>query len=339
MKIGGWLLAEKRDRRLVAFLAQRLEVTPRTLRNWRQMITAGGAARIGRPRYPESLRQAARRSVSAQLEAQGYPGWRPIAFALPELPVRLVQESVHHIKACRRKNTAAIRAANRITTTVRVREALWTMDGTMAAKRGSPDAQVVKDRGSLAYRAIRTGRAPCEDDVVSILRNTKAITGLPLVLGTDNASIYCSAQAEEYLRQERVVHLRSLPRTPQHNGAAEIAMREAKEAMAVDRADVGRALRIACLAINRNRLRGSKGFKTSAQLDEELDVAYNVVNRKFFYEQCMKRVEKVRQSALPRSMKRRAEREVILATLQEYKLIERTRDGRPYRCENAEIFL
>lgn len=339
MKIGQWLLRDRSDRKLVSFLAERLEVTPKTLRNWRAMVQRGEAAKTGRPSYSSALKASARAAVQEQMRRQGHPGWRPIAKALPEFPVRLIQAEVGRIKAYRRKRLRNLRAKQRITTRVLAREAIWTVDGTLTQGRGSPEAQVVKDRGSLSYRAIRTGPVARDKDVTSLLEQTRDQTGLPFVLSTDNGSIYCSAETQAFLEKEKVIHLRSLPRTPQHNGAAEIGIRQAKEALPVQCTDSGAALLNTCATMNKYRLYATKGFKSANQLDEKIIAAYTRVKREEFYEKCMKRVWRVRCSTLPWREKRRAEREVILTTLQEYKLIERTRGGKPYQCQNVEIFL
>ena len=336
MRVGSWLRAERSDRRLTSFLARSLGVTPRTLRNWRDAVASGGQARrLGRPPYTADERREALALVGDELERQGYPGWRAIAQALPAVPVRLLQEGVATIKAERRKRLREVRMAHRVSTEVTAREAIWTMDGALPQGQEGPEKQVVKDRGSLSYRAVRRGPPAKSADVVALLTAVAKKCGYPLVLASDNGSNYCANESEAFYAENKIVHLRSLPRTPQHNGAAEIGIREALEASTL----TARSLASTCERINLHRLRATKGFKTSSRLDEEMVVAYNVVSRDEFYERCMKRVCRVRQSVLPWRMKRRAEREVIFRTLEEYGLVKRTQGGRPYRCEDVEIFL
>lgn len=338
MTIGKWLLEARSDKTLVPFFSKRLEVTPRTLRNWRKAAQSGKISRIGRPRYPAQMREAAMSLVAIELERQGYPGWRPIAAALPELPIRLLQACVQSLKRAHRKRIRQVRKDNRISMDVLARETIWTMDGTQVGRAENGKAvevQVIKDRGSLAYRAMRTGAPAVSSDVTRLFEHVKQAAGLPLVCSTDNGAIYCSQETREYFEREKIVHLRSLPRTPEHNGSAEIGIRDVKETTQL----TGMAIESTAEKINRNRLFGSKSFKSPSQLDEELTVAYNKVSRDEFYERCMNRLCKVSRSTLSRKEKRRAEREVIFRTLEEYGLIQRTRGNRPYMSENAEIFL
>lgn len=332
MKIGRRLTqADARmDPGAVSQLARWLDVTPRTIRNWRTRARREEKRSIGRPRYPEELRARARALVEHELVRQGYPGWRPIAQALPELPVRLVQTWVAQIKCRRRVGVRRRRREQRIETRVLAKEAIWTMDGTSLGRK--VEAQVIKDRGSLAYRAVREGKTAKSKEVTALLGEQKS---LPLVLATDNGAIYCSRETQSFLESQRVVHLRSLPRTPEHNGAVEVSIRLLKEAALMSQ----RTLEEAANRINENRLLGTKGFKSSRRLDDELDVAYTKVSRDEFYAKCQSRIKRVAESSLKWREKRRAEREVIFRTLEEYKLIERTRGNRPYVCANVEIFL
>lgn len=345
MKIGRRLLKPeaRADRRLIKELSRWLEVTPKTLRHWRTLAegqTATPAARIGRPTYTHSQQVKAMELVAHELKQQGHPGWRPIAKALPELPTRLVQRCVAQFKKRKRVRARSIRQENRINTQVLAREAIWTLDGTMLGRDQATakrlEAQVIKDRATLAYRGIRSGAPASTADVMALFERLKDNgQALPLVCATDNGSIYCSEAMQEFFAREKVVHLRSLPRTPEHNGAIEVAIKALKSASE----HCGESVEKMAALINKNRLHGSKQFKSSSCLDEELGVAYTKVSRDVFYEKCKKRLKAVAGAALCGREKRSAEREVIFKTLEEYGLIIRTRSDRPYVTENVEVFL
>lgn len=340
MKIGKWLLEETKDRKLIGFLSERLEVTPRTLRNWKKQAKTEVRPKIGRPSYSQEQRDKAKIEIVEQMRLQGYPGWRPTSKALPHIPKRLLQEKVSEIKVARRRHIRAELRRNQIRTEVVAREAVWSLDGTFLRKKRDGQTQVIKDRGSLAYRAVEDQKTSSTDNVVRIFKNLKQEHGLPLVCSTDNGSNYCSERMRHFFEQEKIVHLKSLPRTPQHNGAIEVGIRAFKQACdlevlqgsLIDATDIAKNL-------NNYKINSSKQLKTSSQLDEELVVAYTKVSREEFYERCMNRVWRVRESTLTHRRKRHAEREVIFKTLEEYGLVKRMRANRPLNYENVEIFL
>lgn len=334
MRVGALLLKERKNRGVMKLFAECLEVSPQTLRNWRKWAEQEARPRLGRPKYSKAQREEAERLVSLELKRQHFPGWRPISEALPSLPVRLVQESVARIKTARRKATEKKRKEQRTNIKVLAREAIWTIDGTQTKDAGKERlySQAVKDRGSLAYRVVESGDPFTAAGVVEIL---SAQTCLPLVLASDNDKIYCGIETSAWLAKNKVVHLRSLPRTPQHNGAMEIAIRSLKEAASQS----GKSLADTAKQINGCRLYASKNYKTSAVLDAELPVAYHKVSRAVFYKTCMARLRRVTESPMKWREKRMLEREVIYATLEEYGLIKRN-GGEGSLCRaNAQIFL
>lgn len=327
MRIGRWLHEERKSRGLIKFLSERLEVTPQTLRNWRQMYELQRRSRIGRPRYTDEQVLTAKELIRKEMEHQCYPGWRPISKALPSLPVRLVQSVVAEIKLARRVSVRKKVAVHRKQTQVLAREAIWCLDG---ARVGNKENQVIKDRGSFAYRALREGPPAKEQDVISLLA---AVPQLPLVLSTDNAGIYCGRRTSRWLEENKVIHLRSLPRTPQHNGSVEVAIRTLKESKDTS------SLYETALSLNGNRLYASKGYKTSTMLDAEMPVAYDVVSRDEFYEKCGGRLRELEAQPMKWRARRMKEREVIYETLEEYGLIKQTGGGGSTECGNAKIFL
>ena len=51
----------------------------------------------------------------------------------------------------------------------------------------------------------------------------------PLVWSRDNGSMYAHESVRIHMETHKVIELRSLPRTPEHNGAAENTNREIKD--------------------------------------------------------------------------------------------------------------
>lgn len=338
LRIGGLVLENPKDRGLIKFLSERLDVTPQTIGNWTRLARMERRPKIGRPSASPEAKSEAEVLVRQEMRRQGNPGWRPISRVLPWLPVRLVQEFVATVKRERRKQVAQERKSARTSIEVTAREAIWTIDGTQTkrSQKSKQYNQVIKDRGSLAYRAVLSGAPAKADDITGLLEEMPV---LPLVIASDNDRIYCGENTSRWLKENKVVHLKSLPRTPQHNGAMEIAMREIKEAAEENGFIEPRNLVKMAKQINEFKPRATRGYKTSTVLDGEMPVAYSKVERAEFYEKCTARLRKVETSPMEWREKRMAEREIIYATLEEYGLIKRTGGEGSVRRENAKIFL
>lgn len=327
-------------------LAQALDVSPRTIRNWRSQAKAGRYPKIGRPAHDERAHRLALLRVGRKYLPQPGCGSRPIAALLRgQVPTRLVQLYVKRLKACERSRKRTRILRSRCHAQVLATNALWVQDGTQLGRQEAAriEAQVIKDRGSLATVGIATGEPACGREIVNLLGHLKTARGLPLVLGTDNGSAYICNETADYLRQERVIHLRSLPRTPQHNGAAEIGIRELKScaklssALQVEPEAAFEAITAAALSLNHNRPRSSKGLKTAAQLDETLPVSYHFVERDRFYKECSRRMQEAVQETIGSRASRMAEREAIFSTLEMFGLVKRYRGG-SQTTTKAEVF-
>lgn len=289
--------------------------------------------RIGRPARSEELRQEWTVQVEVEWKKQGRPGWRPVKKALPEVPTRVVQEEIRRLKGKARKAQRERVAGTRVSAEVVAREAIWAKDATHVGREGESalETQVVKDRGTLTVIPVKTGPAASGKDIVESLKALKEKRGLPLVLSTDNGSCYVNEEVEAFLRDEKVVHLKSLPRTPEHNSSAEVAIRELKETCEVGKGtrwegkNASTVMESGAQILNENRLRGSKGYKTSSCLDKEMPVAYLKVDRAVFYEECVQRQAEARAGAANRRQERMREREAIWETLEKYGLVKRTR--------------
>jgi transposase InsO family protein len=337
VRVGQILLEEGRRVKLAA-VARSLDVDIRTLRNWKQQAREAKPKRkLGRPASSLSVRQAALWCVGRELRKQGYPGWRAVAFALKgRVPTRLVQSYVSQFKQKRKERKARRLAKNRIRVEVLARDVIWGQDGTHVGRCNAHavESQVIRDRGSGSFVGVGTGRMADHQTVIELLKKSAlARGGLPWVLARDNGSMYAHEAVSRYLEEQKVIVLRSLPRTPQHNGATERAIRELKEA-----AELGKGVRIhdprevalsverMALRLNANRIRPSKGFKTADELDDTLP-AGTICDRDLFYQQCRKTMERAVQGAHTQREARMAEREAVWLTLEKFGMIKRRRGG------------
>ena len=314
-------------------LCEVLGVVPRTISNWQKQAREGAAPKMGRPPRAEEQCLEWQVLVREEWERQGKPGWRPVSNALSDVPVRLVQETLRELKLERRKSNAKRIEGTRVSAKVLAREAMWALDGAHVGRSGEDalEAQVVKDRATLTVIPALVGPAANGDKIVEMLKELKETRGLPLVLSTDNGPNYVCEKLEAYLQEEKVVHMLSLPRTPQHNGSGEIAIRELKEVAQAGKGvrwskeEASVALETGACTLNEKRARGTKGYKTSSRLDEEVPVAYLEVERAVFYERCVQRQNEACAGAVTWREGRMKEREAIWETLEEFKLVIRTR--------------
>lgn len=321
-------------------VAQRMQVSVRTLRSWKAKARENCQKRSGRPRYTQADHANAKRLVQYELEIQGYPGSPAIAHALGEVvPLRLVRLYVKHFKALREKNKNEFIKYKRVSVRFLFKDAGWVQDGTHLGRVNGKaiEAQIIKDRGSLKAIGAFTGPSAKGSEVVEALDALKKVRGLPLVWITDNGSAYCNEIVQDYLKEQKVVHLRSMPRTPTDNAAAEVLMKELKNGsmigkkIAHGRAETAHALTIKKLQrLNDHRLRASLEFKSASRCDEEMATFSSIVSREVFYnEYCSIKEELVKRRLNKREL-RLNERELIMCLLEKYKLIKRTRGGRDH---------
>ncbi len=176
---------------------------------------------------------------------------------------------------------------------------------------------------------------------MTLFDRVKKTRGLPLVIGTDNGSAYCNEEVQAYLKKEKMIHFLSLPRTPEHNGSAEISMRELKTD-----AVLGKGITLSCpyeahalltksaMRLN-SRLRASKKFKSADEIDDMITDAREIIDRDVFFEDCQQGI--LLLSAKTKSFRERRvlEREVIMGMLEKYGAIKQTRGGWSYgeKCE------
>ena len=329
--------------------ATSLDVDVRTLWNWRHSVREGAPEKkIGRPAYTVAQHRHAIWQVGRELRRQGYPGWLAVAVGLRgSVPTRLIQLCVRGFKKKRSDRKKARIIRHRIKVEVVARDVIWGQDGTHVGRCGSEaiESQIMRDRGSLSIIGVQTGPVADHEEVLVLFESVAATrNGYPLVWSRDNGSMYSHEAVRAHMEAHQVIELRSLPRTPQHNGAAENTNREIK-----DVAELGLGCRLktpafahvkmekAQVLLNKNRVRRSKGLKTSDQLDEKLPSVVGI-DRTGFYQECQRRMKQVVAAAKTIRAGRLAERETIFRMLEEHGLIKRTRGGRPY-APKSEIFL
>jgi putative transposase len=299
-------------------IAKLLDVSPRTIYNWRK-FSQQGPRKIGRPQHGEAIRRKAFWLVGRELRKQGYPGWRAIKAGLEQsIPDRLIQEYVRRFKLKRRRRVLKTKTKDRMHVQVMRPNVVWSMDSAHWPRR--TEAQVIKDRATRKLLAVTFGPPVRQNDVLQLLQKMKLERGLPLVLATDNGSAFVNKAVSEYLRQEKVVHLRSLPRTPEHNSSVEVGIRELREQVGEN----PNMLVEACARLNESRLRASLGYITANKFDEQNSWQYNKVRDQFF-RYCSSRITKEVQDAKNPREARMREREAIHASLQEMGWIKRWR--------------
>jgi transposase InsO family protein len=218
---------------------------------------------------------------------------------------------------------------------VKTTNTILAQDGAHLGRdhQGRPiEAQLAKDRASQKIVMASIG-PPTEEHVLRQLEELKQTRGLPLVWSTDNGSAYCGERVARFLDQERVIHLRNLPRTPEHNGSIERAVREVKEASVAsgrtyeDEESAGATLKAISGALNSSRYRNGNA-NTANRLDEEIRSAYNLVKRDRFYAECRSAMYEARSETLSWRAKRMAERRAVFATLEKHQLVTVTIGGR-----------
>jgi transposase InsO family protein len=277
--------------------------------------------------------------VARELKRQGYPGSSAIAIELKgKVPLRLIRKYVSEIKERRRLKRLEEIRLSQVRVEVKTINAVWSQDGTHLGRknRKAVESQIVKDRGSKKIIGVLTGATATGREIVHGLELLKKERGLPLVWMTDNGVAYCNKEVKEYMEREKVVHVRSLPRTPQHNGAAEVMMREVKSDCLLGKktvldCDEGAHARLvnSVLKINKNRRRMSLSFKSSDEVDEEMRVSGKKIDRALFYEEYCQEMKALVNVQGVRE-KRMREREIVMCLLEKHEMILRKRSGLEY---------
>ncbi len=208
----------------------------------------------------------------------------------------------------------------------------------------SVEAQVVRDAATMEIPAVSVGPPATAEDAVALVRRAAKERGvLPLVLTTDNGPQYKAARFTRFLEKAGVIHLRTLPHTPQHNPWVERTHRELKE-----ESGLGKGVVLPCAEharvllewardrLDHLRLRPRLGYRTAAVAGAAMGPRYNAELRARLVRAVRMRVEAAVQCTEDKRERRRKERAAILAVLEEFELIRVTRGGRPQRPVKPE---
>ena len=298
----------------------------RTLGTWEH----AEARSPGRPRRAEAVRQATRVAVESLLAERGRMGARAAWWALERAhPLRVVRDVVKEWKETKRLEERARREASRQHVEVLMQGAVWCWDGTHVGRDGEGRpviGEVVRDEGTRGFAGVGV-------NLLATLEAAAAEHGWPLLAREDNGGENFTPEVLAKLAEQKVIVLRNQPRVPQHNPRAERGMWELKEitglgkGCVVEREEAEARLVWACGLLNR-KPRGCLGWKCAEQACADLPWWYSRVSREEFHSTVCAAIERAVQNAKGKRARRAAEREAILAVLEQFQLIKRWR-GRP----------
>ena len=289
-----------------------------------------------------------RELVVAELERLGWTaGEGPVHRALGgAVSLRLVRRVLRELKAQRRARLRGEARARRVHVVAHARDVIWCLDATHVGRDGrgrAVQAEVLRDVACTRTLSISVGPVASSAEVIAQLQATARERGvLPLVLATDNGAAYRSAELEEWLAERQVVHLRNLPRTPQHNACAEHGMGELKPEAGlgvpaagrsrvkgglVDAGDACARLAAAAVRLDSRRPRRSRGWRTAFQVEADLPPWSRLATRARVWKKVCCALGRSRLASEGRRARRLAEREAILGTLEQCGLLTRNRGG------------
>ncbi len=325
-------------------------MTVRTLGNWERQASERSAPRApGRPPIPRAERRAVLWRVARAVRRLGLVGWRVIVAELGAVSRRVVCEILAAMRARRERRRAEHEARVRMRTDVRSVGTMWCLDATHVGRERDGTAilaEVLLDATSRKVLAGQVGAASTQRDIIALLEDVaRREGGLPLVLVKDNGSAYVGRDVEVWLAERGVLHLKSLPRTPQHNAKAERTIGLVKEAGEIGgdaepittRCDAVEALQRGIDRLHA-RKRAVLGWQTSLQRHASADRWYTHARRAEVVEDARRALEDALQDTVGRRARRRAERKAILETLVKHGLITITRGAtKPHavKCEDV----
>jgi hypothetical protein len=309
----------------------------RTLHRWQH----GRPRRGGRPRRPAAVVAAAYARVAEEWQRQGRgAGWRPVARALPDVAVDLVQEGVRRAKQAHRAAHRRHLEAARVSTTVHGRDVMWALDATHLGRvdGAAVEALVLIDVGSKRTLAVLVGFPADAAEVVALLEEVRRVRGtLALVLNCDNAPAYVAEAVEAYAAAHDMVVLHSKPGTPTDNAAVEHRCGEIKVECGLGKGVVLRTaheavplVEEACRRLDGCRLRATLGYRTAIDVDDTLPRVEDPCARARIAREARRAMDQAVQGRHTLRAQRQAQRAAVLNLLQEKNLITRTRgDGSP----------
>ena len=252
-------------------------------------------------------------TIAREWAKQGYPGSRPVIAALPGCRSRVVRLVVAGLKQKRKGRYERIRTKNRTSVHVNHPGTVLTMDGATVEKG---DLIVYRDRGSLSIRSKKCEASVTSDDTLALLEKLKEAGQLPLVAMSDNGSQFCANIVKAFYKENKIIHLRSLPRVPQHNGSCENGVGDLKSSIAY-----GLTPEEACRRLNENRRRQGLNWQTPCQYEQQNFQARTDEERSRFYEATSTAIEAAVLGINSAKEKRKAEREAIFQTMERFELI------------------
>lgn len=316
-----FLVEEGRKVKLLE-VAKQLEVSTRTLRNWKQNYLAQQWPCVGRPKLDTAKKLKVAKEVSMIWMMQGCPGWRPIKAQKPNLPTRLIQKYVANLKLKKRKSLWCYKRNDAFRTDVLYRDVVWTQDATYLPNKKY--AEIIKDRGSLVIKDFHLTTSLKKEETIGLLTERD----LPLVYMSDNGSAYCSLEMSLLFKKQRVIHLKSLPRVPQHNGAAEVAVKELKKLYkchVANGVDPKEAAQLCKETLNKHRLYAKHGYKSAEGAEKEILLKNKEELRDIIYAEYEKELLKIENGTTNKRKARVMERKMIYALLEKHGLIKITR--------------
>ncbi len=263
-KIGRNLKTSVRGSQLMS--APILQVTTRTLRNWKKnadKLTIDG-------RKVKQIKFKTAKLILLEWKKQGKPGWRPINVALTEVPTRQIQFVIGKIK-----KRAHLKSINRNQIKTFDTKTILTIDG--AADNDGVNLIITRDRCSMETNIHRCEGNLKSEDVLNHLEELKLKNNLPLVLASDNGSPFCSQMIAKFLEKNQIIHLRSLPHVPQHNGVCEAAVKEVKTQI-----NNGKTIEETLIILNHHRLRKKHNWLSVNEFLKSASTKINI--RDEFYE-------------------------------------------------------
>jgi len=313
-------------------------VTERTVRNWRRK--AGG--RVGRPPVPAAVRWQVRGIVlRIWRKLPERTGARTVLDVVDwMLPTRLVRESLRGIKAVHGARRARGRARRRISLRATAAQVVWHLDATHLGRTEEGrevQAQAIRDAARPGVLAASVGRPATTADALRALATAIEAAGgaRPLVLSTDDGGAYRSRTFRAALRALRIVHLRNLPHTPEHNARIERVFRDWKSDE-----DLGRGVVLPSVEAAAERVRracaAQECLAAARGRPLPLTVEYTETRRASFYRSVCRRIRGAVQRERTARARRLAEREAIHAELEDRGLIVRTRGGAPLAARETE---
>jgi hypothetical protein len=298
---------------------------------------------------PEDEWRRVRALVAAQLELQGpSTGEGPVYRALGGLvPLSRVRRALKELKAERRKAERKRLEKQRVRIHILARDVVWSMDATHLGRTWSGwavEGEVVREVRSTRTIGLSVGPSATAEDVVRLLDQTaEERGGYPLLLITDNGGPYSGELMAAWCRAHGVLHLFTLPRTPQHNAASEHGMRDLKEGSPLGKGALVDDIEIAhaMLVQNRdridgNRLRATRGWMTAVEYDRASPHWETLVGREEVYREAACAIRRAVLDSKNKRAERLAVREAILGTLERFSVITRTRGGRPWTAHKVE---